>query len=229
MLNYIATKEVFMKNNVNGWRILATELERIPGAKDVLQDFWGEKFDFNQIADGKHLLDSREIELIFQMLRTDSKTRMELLNMIITSRNHLGLTAEIAGFRKLFSEAVSEALVEVPVVSLETVENFCHREELLSEFISREAVETESLLIPAGSGAVEIDEKWAQALELPPGTLLIVNGAVPAVEGETALMTDDDGTFSVGIFSGELPLKWSVPVLRIHFRLQKLKSPANDI
>lgn len=218
-----------MKNNINGWRILATELERIPGAKDVLQDFWGEKFDFNQIADGKHLLDSREIELIFQMLRTDSKTRMELLNMIITSRNHLGMTAGIAGFRKLFSEAVSDALVEVPVVSLETVENFCYRQELLSEFISREAVKTVSLLIPVGSGAIEIGEKWAQPLGLPPGTLLIVNGAVPALEGETALMTDHDGKFSVGIFSGELPLRWSVPVLRIHFRLQKLKSPENDM
>ena len=65
-----------MKQKINGWDVLESELKRVSGIEKIVAELFGDGFEIETIADGTYLLNSDEVEELLQKLDMPQKTRI---------------------------------------------------------------------------------------------------------------------------------------------------------
>ena len=203
-----------MKTLINGWPILAAELDRFPGARNILTDLIGRRFDLTRIADGRSLLNAKDFELIFQLLNTDIPNRLALLDMVISGRQKLFTDGDIQPLMQLLSQTAAAAS-SIPCIPFDRLKNF--HTGTLFDFVLQHSSRSLDMIMPPGACALQIPRNDTAYPDLPPGTVIILNGTSPGATGETALVKYRGGKFAVTALPLGHSFIWSAPVLRISF------------
>ena len=205
--------------DINGWSVLADELDKHPGAEVIVQDFLGYQASYNNIAFGKYMLSGADVLRLFELLQMKNPQRLKMLDAIITHRTRCGKLKKSADICRLFRGTVLRSTKKIPCARLSELNKFSPGTESLSEYLSNAQENFVEMVAPPGSCALEVSGGAAESLlHLPEGTLIIVDGDPDSTVAETMLFQYYNGRYSMGKLPPENLIKWSVPVLRIHFR-----------
>ena len=208
-----------MYRDINGWSVLADELAKHPGAEVIVQDFLGCQASYNNIAFGKYILNGSDVLRLFELLRMKNPERLKMLDAIITHRKRCGKLKKSADIYRVFRGTVLRSTEKLPCVKLSELNKFPTDAGSLAEYLSYKQENFVEMVAPPGSCALEVSGGERESLlNLPAGTLIIVDGSsIPQIT-ETMLFQYYNGRFSMGDLPPEKLIKWSAPILRIHFR-----------
>ena len=208
-----------MYRDINGWSVLADELAKHPGAEVIVQDFLGYQASYNNIAFGKYMLSGADVLRLFELLRMKNPERLKMLDAIITHRTRCGKLKKSADICRLFRGTVLRSMEKIPCARLSGLSKFSSGTESLIEYLSNAQADFVEMVAPPGSCALEVSGGVAESLlNLPKGTLIIVDGSSTPAVTETMLFQYYNGRYSMGKLPPENLIKWSVPIIRIHFR-----------
>lgn len=200
-----------MKQKINGWDVLETELKKVSGVEKIVAELFGDGFEIETIADGTYLLNSDEVEELLQKLDLPYKTRISFLSSIITGRIRYDITVDIESFQKLFQQTVNASEIEVPCLDLEKLRHFIPGTEF-DRFIAKKADKFLKMNLPAGSCALKVTANTIPGLHN--NCLIIVNPESAA--DSIFLILDVHNNF---VLQNSVPAysKWYIPVLQINF------------
>ena len=208
-----------MKNDLNGWIILETLLCKKSENNIAPEDIFGHDFDLDAVANGEYLINAEEIAALMDAFELDVERRCELLKLIIKNRYQAGVFQDVANLRQLLCAAMTDVESEIPCVDIEKLSGFNCRESGLAQFISKLNCNTVKLTILPTAQAFRVDsEEVAQNLEIPRGSLIIVDPENSPCPDELSVSQDLDGNLEIGCFNAENSenLSWSFPILRLH-------------
>ena len=208
-----------MHCDINGWSVLSDVLEKYPGVEVIIQDFLGCCATYDNIAFGKYILNGRDILRLFELLRMTNSERLKMLDAIITNRKRCGKLKNSADIYRLFRGTVLRSTEKIPCSKLAELSAFCPGEESLQEFLFRTQDNYVDMVAPPGACALQVSGGADEILlGLPENTLIIVDGYYSIKSSEIMLFQYYNGKFSMGKLPSIDLIKWSVPIVRIHFR-----------
>ena len=201
-----------MKQKINGWDVLESELKRVSGIEKIVAELFGDGFEIETIADGTYLLNSDEVEELLQKLDMPQKTRITFLSSIITGRIRYDITVDIESFQKLFHQTVNASEIEIPCLDLGKLKDFIPENENFYQFVSRKADKFLKMDLPAGSCALKASANTIPGL--PNNCLIIVNPAPNADSMFLAMDAHNNFTLQNIVPANS---QWYIPVLQINF------------
>ena len=177
------------KYDVNGWDILKKHFKSTPEHEKVFAALFGSDFDKELLAAGGHLLTVSHAQKLAEGLGMNHRSREEFYNRIITSRCNAGCDYHVEEFKRDACEFAARTLGSVPCAKIDILWHFQPLHETLHDFMKRVAIASYSVNCPAGCCAFRVTAcRMTAQLNVPAGSLIIVNGTKPATPEELALL-----------------------------------------
>ena len=206
-----------MKQDINCWNLLSRHFKNKNHLKKVITELFGNELEAANISDGKYLLNSEEFAALLDCLDMDITLRRQALSVVIASRSKAGHQSGIPEFRQLLCALYAEEKTAIPVIELQSFTGGWADGGNLSDFIQKNSNRTSNLPLPPQTAVCKVnDAASAGELQLPCGSLIVVDCENPPVPGELSLSLKRSGSFQLGESAAASDLLWSVPVLRLH-------------
>lgn len=213
---------MMQKHDVNGWDILNKHLKSTPEHEKVFDAIFGSDFDRELLAKGGHLLSVTHAAKLAEGLGMNSRSTEEFYNRIITARSNAGCDHHLEEFKACFCELATRNTGSVPCAKIDILWHFQPLHETLHGFMKRVAIASFSVNCPAGGCAFRVtDCRMTAQLDMPEGSLIIVNGTKPAHPDELALFQCRNQRLLLGKLN-EIDInpdrvKWTAPVIQLRY------------
>ena len=208
-----------MTHDVNGWQVLEKHLTSTPGNRQIFDDILGIDIDMELLSRGIHLLGIQQVKRLAAGLRMNKNSCSEFFNAIITARCASGCNHELEELKQAFCEHNRAHLQDIPCAEIDILWHFQPLHETLHSFMKRVAIASYRSSCNPGACAFRMtDCRMTAELDLPPGSLIIVDGTKPAHPGELALFQCRNRRLMLNKSTqcSQARIKWTSPVLELH-------------
>ena len=209
-----------VKHDVNGWQILQKYVESNPENRRIFDRMFGDDFDCGLLADGGHLLSIDNARELAGELKMSSRNREEFYNRIIISRSNAKCEYHLEEFKQDACELANKNMGEIPCAEIDILWHFQPLYETLHGFMKRVAIASYPVNCPSGCCAFLVTKcRMTAALNVPEGSMIIVNGTKPAMQDELALFQCRNRRLFCGKSDEVDPgrIKWTAPVIELRF------------
>ena len=210
-----------MKHDVNGWSILKRHFKQIAAYPEVIDENLSSSFNMELLRTGERLLSFDETVKLISKLKLSSRRSAELVDHLITARwNHVS-PDELQPFQHLALQLHDRLKIHIPCAEIDILSNFQPLDETLHDFMCRSAIASFKAELPKGACALWVTRcRMSRNIEIPPGSLIIVNGRKPATPDELSLCQYRNRQLFLGrrAEADSKRLKWSSPILQIQIR-----------
>ena len=206
-----------MEQDLNGWKFLSKQFKNENHFKKLVTELFGDDFEATNISSNKYLLNCEEFAALFDCLDMEIPLRRQALSFVIKSRCKAGNLTGISEFRQLVCALYADEKRSIPVIDLHLFSAGWSDGENLSDFIRKNSnVTLESALPPQAAVCKVNDAESSQTLQLPCGSLIVIDCENPPAPGELSLSLTPSGSFVLGESAFTSGFLWNAPVLRLH-------------
>ena len=210
-----------MIHDVNGWQVLEKHLAAMQDYRQKFNEIMGIDTDTEPFASGTQLFGIEQVKSLTSELRMSKNSCNEFLNAIITARCAAGCDHDLDELKKTFCEYNRAHMLEIPCAEIDILWHFQPLHETLYRFMKRVAVATYTSSCNTGACAFRMtDCRMTAELDLPPGSMIIVDGTKPAHPDDLSLFQYRNRRLMVAKTSqcNQLRIKWTSPVLELRIR-----------
>ena len=206
-----------MKQDINCWNLLSKHFKNKNHLKKVITELFGNELEAANISDGKYLLSCEEFAALFDCLNMDIPLRRQALSAIIAIRSKTGHQSGIPELRQLFCALYAGEKTAIPVIELQLFIGGWTEDGNLSAFIRENSNSISTWPLPPQAAVCKVNNAASvRELQLPCGSLIIIDRENPPAPGELSLSLKRSGSFQLGEFTAASDFLWSAPVLRLH-------------
>ena len=213
-----------MRDDINGWQILAKHLANHSAPESVINKVFGEEFDLELLSGGAHLLGIDHARQLAQELKLSSRQQAEFYNQVIVSRCGAKCDYHLEEFKNSFCELSQKNMEDIPCAEIDILWHFQPLHETLHAFMKRVSIASFQAECPPGCCALRVTNcRMTTQLDIPRGSLIIVSGIKPATPDELSLFQCRNRRLILGK-SEEFDhkrIKWTAPIVQMHLNALK--------